>query len=234
VQPVCVNAAGAPVWGPAVAAAPEDLAAVERRPVLVRFLPAAAPVERTLKVNSAVTVSVPEGKEAALVAVKMEGNVLESLWPDQRGIGTAIRLTLGDCPFSRDEGGKPAPIPPQAKQQLSRFSPTFLVDGSNATKERGNRNFGVLAGDLREVVEGMYETLCNTYEATTLPVPNRDLRPQETWQATLPLFVLVEGKRQVHDLSLTLTKPTPTPIIPHVGFVLSPGGVSCPALDASA
>jgi hypothetical protein len=205
-QPVCVNAGGARQWGPAVPAAPEDLAVLERRPALVRFQAPTAMTERTLKLNGAITISLfQKGSDQEVFSEKMEGNGLESAWPDQRGIGTALRLTLADCSFTREAGDKTAVPPPRAKELLTQFSPTFLVDAGNAAKERGLRNFNVLPPAQRETVEGLYETVCNTYEATTLPVPNRALQPQETWQAKLPLFVLVKGKRQMHDILLTLT-----------------------------
>jgi S1-C subfamily serine protease len=204
-QPVCVNGAGARFYGPATSAAPEELAPLERRPALIRFQPAADPVERTLRLNSAVTITIVEGNDRAVLTEKMDGTVLESLWRDQRGIGTAIRLTLADCPFTRELSGKTVVPPPQAKQMLSQFAPTFLVDGTNATKERGKRNFTVLPQTYQGTVESMYESVCNTYEATTLPVPNRELRPQETWQAKLPQFVKVKDRWQIHDIFLTCT-----------------------------
>jgi len=51
----------------------------------------------------------------------------------------------------------------------------------------------------------MYETVCNTYEATTLPLPNRVMQPRESWPASMPMFVLARGKRQLQDIFVTCT-----------------------------
>ncbi len=129
------------------------------------------------------TLTVYKGKDSGTLIEKMEGNVLESLNPDPRGIGTFIRLTLGSCPFTRETTGKTVVPPRQAQTILSQYSPTFLVDGSNACKERGKRNFQVITPLYRDIVESMYETMCNTYESTILPLPNRTVQPLETWSA---------------------------------------------------
>jgi hypothetical protein len=144
-----------------------------------------------------------KGKDSVTVSQKMDGKALESLSPDPRGIGTFIRLTLGDCPFTRKGGGQELAPPPQTRALLSQYSPTFLVDASNACKERGKRNFTVLPQTYRETVEHMYEDVCNTYESTTLPLPNRTVKPLESWPARMPLFVLANGKRRLQDIFVT-------------------------------
>jgi hypothetical protein len=203
-QPVCAGPGGRR-WDSAVAVAPDDLVPVERKPAAVRFQPPAAAVERTLQMKTTTTVTVYQGNEGLVFREKMEGNILESLWPDQRGTGTAVRLTLADCPFTREAPGKTLVPPPQAKALLAQFAPTFLVDGGHACKERGRRNFAVLPPAYRDMVEGMYETVCNTYEATTVPLPNRTLQPGESWDARMPMFVLVKDKRQIQDLFVICT-----------------------------
>ena len=47
--------------------------------------------------------------------------------------------------------------------------------------------------------------ICNTYEATILPVPNQQLQPQQSWTGQMPLFVLDEGKRLIQEIHLTCT-----------------------------
>jgi hypothetical protein len=178
---------------------------LERRPTLLQFKAATAMQERTLKLDSTVTLKIYRGRELGSIVEKLEGNVLESFWPDQRGIGTAIRLTLGNCPYSRESPILKLVPPPQAQNLLRQYSPTYLVDAINTTKERGNRNFNILPAQYRELVESMYETVCNTYEATTLPLPNRTLQPLESWPARVPMLVLVEKKRQFQDIFLTCT-----------------------------
>ena len=205
-RPVMVNAAGATQWDTATPLALAALPILDRKPALLQFKAPTAAIDRTLKLQSKDTMSVYRGNaSAALWTEKMEGDVLESLKPDPRGTGTFIRLTLGKCPFTREEARQTLVPPPQAQAILSLYSPTFLVDASHACKERGKRDFQILNPQFRDAVESMYETVCNTYEATTLSVPNRMVQPLESWPAHMPLFVLLEGKRQIRELHLTCT-----------------------------
>lgn len=203
IQPVLVKASGQTVWEKAIAVPFESHAVLERKPALLQFKPPSAAIERTLKAHSALKATIYKGKESLTLSQKMEGNVLESLSPDQRGIGTFIRLTLADCPFTREAAGETLTPPRQAQALLSQYSPTFLVDAGNACKERGKRNFNIIAPLYRDTVERMYETICNTYESTTLPLPNRTVQPLESWPARMPMLVLLRGKRQIQDIHLT-------------------------------
>jgi len=205
VQPLLVNAAGAKRWGTARPVAATALAVIDRRPALLQFKPPTSPSQRTVRMKSTQTVSLYERAEMRVFGGKMDAGLLESLGPDPRGIGTFIRLTLGQCPYSQELAGKTLVPPPQAYTNLSRFSPTFLVDAGNACTERGKRNFNIVAPMYRKLVESMYELICNSYESTTLPLPNRMVQPLETWPARMPMFVLVNGKRQLQDIYVTCT-----------------------------
>lgn len=204
-QPVLVKASGQTERVKAIAIPADSQIVLQRKPALLQFKPPHAGIDRTLQLDSDVALTVYQGKSSATLREKMAGKVLESLSPDSRGIGTFIRLTLADCLFTQETGDKKLQLPPQARQLLSQFSPTFLVDAGNACKERGKRNFNVLAPKYRSTVESMYETVCNTYESTTLPLPNRVVQPRESWPARMPMFVLARGKRQLQDIFVTCT-----------------------------
>ncbi len=204
-QPVLVKASGQNEWAKAAPVPAEAQIIVERKPASLHFKPPKTAIERTLELNSDVALTIYQKKEDTVFREKMDGKVLESLSPDPRGTGTFIRLTLADCPFTREAGGKTLQPPPSAVSLLKQFSPTFMVTNANSCKERGKRNFNGLAPDQRDTVEGLYETLCNTYESTTLPLPSRMLNPQETWTARMPMFVLARGKRQIQDIHVTCT-----------------------------
>lgn len=205
-RPVFFNAVGVRQWDVATAVPEEAQVVLERQPASIQFKPPTAAIERTVELNSVVTLNVYRGQNrAAVLTQKMESTALESLHPDPRGIGTFIRLTIGKCDFRREAGSETLTPPAKANAQFTQYSPTFLVDATHACKERGLRNFRRLPPDTRGVVELMYESLCNTFEATTLPVSNRVMRPGETWPAQVPLFVIREGRRQVLDLHLMCT-----------------------------
>lgn len=205
-QPVFVNALGARQWDTATVVSEDAQVVLERKETLIQFKAPDGAIERTVQLNSAVTLSVYRGQtKSGVLSQKMEGNALESLGPDARGLGTFVRLTIGKCAFTREAAGQTFAPPAQAPALLAQYSPTFLVDASHTCKERGIRNFRILSPDVRDTVERMYETVCNTFEATTLPVPGRVVRPGEQWQAQVPMFVIREGRRQIMELHLTCT-----------------------------
>jgi S1-C subfamily serine protease len=206
VQPVLVNAAGVSLWDAAQPLAWEPQLVLERQPATLQFKTPPSPIERSLKLTRSVTASLFRGNDAPVTFTsKMEADVLESLGPDTLKRGAGIRLTIGKSAFVRESPGKKDVPPPQANAALSLFSPTFLVSFNNSTIERGGRDFRVLKQPYRDTVENMYENVCNTFETTTLPFPNRAVRPLESWPARVPMLVRVEGKRQIHDLHLTCT-----------------------------
>jgi S1-C subfamily serine protease len=202
-QPILVKVSGQSEKAKTIPVPADAQVVLERKPALLQFKAPSAATERTLQLDSDVTLTVYQSKEDTLLREKMKGKVLESLSPDQRGIGTFIRLTLADCPFTREKGGQTIEPPQQTLALLKQFSPTFLVDAGNACKERGKRDFNVVSAVYRDAVESMYETVCNTYESTTLPLPNRMVQPLESWQARMPMLILSRGKRQVQDIFVT-------------------------------
>ena len=131
------------------------------------------------------TFSLYRDKDVYTATQKLEGPVLESLHPDRRpgNLGTGVELTIGTCKITRETPSRKINAPSDAVATLSRCSPSFLVDNTNACKERGNPNFKVLKSPTREFVESFYEMVCNTFEATTLPVPNREMQPLQSWPA---------------------------------------------------
>ena len=95
--------------------------------------------------------------------------------------------------------------PRQISAYLSMYSPSFLVNAKNEAKERGMRSFQAVPPAYREVVEDMFETVCNSWEMTTLPLPNRVVKPRESWPARVPMLVQVDDKRQVQFLHVSCT-----------------------------
>jgi hypothetical protein len=207
VRPTFVNGHGELQWGPAMPVPFEAQAVVDRKPALLQFKAPSSPIERTLKMNynQTVTLHGSLGKPGEF-KTKMESNLLESLSRDPRGIGTFVRLTQGKTEFVRqtpdDQIGTP---PPQAIDWLSKYSATFMVNDNHMCRERGKRTFNGLPASVRQTVESLFETVCNTFEATTLPLPNKMLEPMQTWEARLPTFVLIQNRRQQQNLHLTCT-----------------------------
>jgi hypothetical protein len=204
-QPIILDGAGGERFGPARPVPFEQVLVLERIPARLRFEAPTRPTERTLHLTSNSTVTIFKEQESMAVSQKVDGHMLETLKVDTRGLGTGITLALAPPRFTREVGGQKFEAPAAIGTYLSMFSPSFLVDANNRARERGNRSFAAVPPPHREAVEQLFEAVCNTWEVTTLPLPNRLVRPQESWPARVPMLVLVEGKREVRFLHVTCT-----------------------------
>src|SRR5262249_41630826 len=92
VQPVVGTAAGAPGWGAARASEFTQGMAVDRKEAKLEFKPPADGIERTLRMLSNSSTTLFRGDKSLTFSEKMDGYVLEHLFPDSRGLGTGIRL----------------------------------------------------------------------------------------------------------------------------------------------
>jgi S1-C subfamily serine protease len=204
-QPVLLTASGARRRGPAQVVPFEPALVLDRKGVLLQFKGPAAPVDRTLRMVSNTTMTFIRGTDSRSLGFKMDGDVLEQSKPDVRGLGTGVVLTIGRPVFTREIAGRVLQAPPDFTTYLSKFSPSFLVDANNRAKERGNRVFTSVPAGARETVESFFETVCNTWEITTIPFPNRMVSAGDRWPARVPMLTLVEGKREVQWLHLVCT-----------------------------
>src|SRR5262249_23728566 len=107
--------------------------------------------------------------------------------------------------FTQERGSRKMELPGELSAYLARYSPSFLVNGKNEAKERGNRTFEAVPVEAREIVEALFENVCNTWEITTIPFPNQTVKPQQSWQARVPMLVLAEKQRHVQFLHLNCT-----------------------------
>jgi hypothetical protein len=187
-----------------VAVPAEARAPLDRRAATIQFKAPPSPIERTLKLSSHTKVTLFKGSSSLKLEDKMQGNVLEALQPEP-GKGTRVRLVFGDCPYSSQVGDRTAEPPPQAHAILRKHSPTFTISAGHACVAVTKHHFKDLRSVHRDAVNEMYQTICNTYEGTTLPVPNRTVRPQESWPAQMPLYVFRSGKLTIQDVFLTCT-----------------------------
>jgi hypothetical protein len=206
VQPVVVHGNGSTVWEPAISVVYDPEMVLERREALIEFKPPTGPVDRTLKLtrNTNLTSFLKTGQISPF-SQKMDCDILESLSPDSRGTGTGVRLTMGESSFIQEVNGTKQVMPPETVTGIRDSYPTFLVDATHTCKERGNRTFSNVAPAFRPVTAAMFETFCTTYEATTLPVPNRTVKPLEKWPAKFPMLVIRDNRRTVNDVHLTCT-----------------------------
>jgi hypothetical protein len=203
IQPMA-SGAGGPQWGKSVAVPAEAQNPIERRAAMIQFKLPTSPIERTLKLNSQVLLNIFSGEKSSVLEEKLEANAVEFLRPDP-GKYTPILLVFGNCPYTRRAGDKVLNAPPQANQILRRYTTSWTIDAGHALKSFSRNKFTRLSSPYRDTVIEMYNTICNTYEETALPLPNRMVGPQETWPAKMPLAIVRNGKRTIQDIEVTCT-----------------------------
>jgi predicted Zn finger-like uncharacterized protein len=204
-RPMVTDAAGVTTWAAARTVPFDPALVVERRPADLRFKVPTAPLQRTLHVTNNSTVKFFGGGSAEVESNKMDGYMLEVSFPDTRGLGTGIRLHLDQPRFSREAGGEVVRATDSVSDHVSLFCPTYLVAGNNSVREFGLPNFDAVRPENREMILRLFEAVCNSWEATALPFPNRTLQPQETWPAHIPMLVRNGPRKVARAINVTCT-----------------------------
>jgi tetratricopeptide (TPR) repeat protein len=205
IQPVLTDSGDATHWGSAVVYSPSDLPPLERKEALIteNF---ERQGQRTIKLTASVTAHVSKGTKQTLYRDSMEVEALETAQKEARG--GRLSLFPGARKFTiTDMNGKVHPLTPDAQALLRGRSMTFHVDPQGALLQRTvpvlTPNFAL---ELREDFEDLVHKIANSYEMTCLPVPNRKIQAQESWEARVPLILTYQGRNQrIVDMLLTCT-----------------------------
>jgi tetratricopeptide (TPR) repeat protein len=130
---------------------------------------------------------------------------LEAAQKDPRG--GRVDLFVGANTFTEAEmDEKPRPLTPQAQQLLYNRELTFALDPQGTMRQRRIPALPPRAPEeLRADFAVLVHRIANSYETTCLPVPNRRVEAQETWQAQVPLLLTYQDKKREVVLDLTCT-----------------------------
>ena len=226
-QPVIANSAGVTTWASAHAIPFDPAVVIERKSAMLRFKAPTGPIQHTLHMTSNTTINAFGGEQAGEMSQKMDLYVLETLAPDTRGLGTGVRLYLGRPRFTRESAGKVLDAPAAIGEYITRFHPSYLVIGDNSVKEFGRpTSFVSVPPPHRKQVTELFEAVCNTWEVTSVPLPNRTVQPQDTWPGKIPMLVSIGPKKEARTLDLTCTyEGTRTVDGVEQGYVLLAGVV---------
>ncbi len=203
IQPVLTDGAGVTHWH--TAASVKLGTPLQRVPATLRLkLDQAGEHSVTMKYSEGVTVY--EGKRKFTEGLTFDANLLEIVTP-KSGAGAEIRVWVGANRFAEVLDGRQRTLDAQYHRRLSALlSPTFKVDGSGKMRQRvtPNVNPNIIPRD-KAILEGMIDRFCNAYEQSILIMPNRELAPMQSWQASIPNFVGKGRKAKVVDIILTFT-----------------------------
>jgi hypothetical protein len=204
IQPVLVNAAGASHWGEAVSYRHDPGSVLERKDVVLGFKGPDKPAERTLRMTSKEAATLYMAGKSLRRSEQMDADALESARPDPTG--THIILTMARPRFSKEFGGRTLIAPPQLGAHTARFAPRLVVGLRGEIRAIVvPRDFNVVPPPYREAVGDFFETVSNTWQMTTVPLPNKETKPGEAWTARIPWLVVTGKTKESYALVLTCT-----------------------------
>lgn len=199
VQPVVVLAKREH-WG---APQPFDISqAVERLPadLVAKF----DVKERTVHLKSSQSLSLAKGKEKVVFADKVELDILEVIGPDPKGF--RVSTTYGPPSITFEERGRQGKVAADVVNLIRQFPPSFIVDATNKLRVRIEVSSKAKIPPLVLEQAREHQThIFNAYEAAHFILPNRNLKPGETWRVQLPLLFKGGVKSELADLVLTCT-----------------------------
>jgi hypothetical protein len=208
IQPVLTDQGGATHWGRAAAYTPSGLPPLERTAAVLRQDFEKQP-QRTIKLVGKFQLCAFKGASEFLLQDFMELEALETCKADPRG--GPFHLFLGAHKATTEANGKTQPLFPRAQALLRGRNMTFITDPSGTLLRRTvpvlNPPYPL---DLRLDYAELVDQIANAYEMTCLSIPDRELQPQETWRARVPIFLTnplpgQQAKKQSADLLLTCT-----------------------------
>lgn len=198
VQPVVETEKGAR-WA---SAAPQAFAAAwERSPAQLK-LDFAQVKERTVNVRQSENLRVGSGKKARLIRETAEAEALEIMSPEAKG-GSSVRLVIGSTKLTGTVGDRTHSLSSEGQKILKGWGPNFYMDGAGSMKERGDPNvMNSLPSEYQEDVRELYNMSANAFESATLPLPNKLVSPNETWQSKHSMIYIGRSLRLFMDFHL--------------------------------
>ena len=202
-QPALVDGAGKAQW---LAVEPWEPAAppLERRPALLMHKIEAG--ERKAQVSSQATVTVRDGTDRPYVFnVGVRADLDEDVKADSDGAALHVRLARFQFEFAQD--GIPALVEKvlgAALAATSKIKSNWRLDPAGTVSKR-TVNLDDVPAAVRKEVSEFDERLAQAFDLLSLHLPNRELRPLESWthqrpwnKSTLDLTATYEGRR-VHQ-----------------------------------
>ena len=193
IQPNITNAAGVQQWGAATTYKPSDLPPLERIPVKLAFN--AVTEDHSLQLTSKFEFSMHKGKFRESEAAIMHMEVLEN--QTATPTGTDIKLALGNGGFTTVLNRKivKGAWSPLALAKVRHGVFPFKTDAAGKIVNFGFITYKDKAINVAEDANSMSGIFVSTYQATNLSVPNREVKPLETWNTNVRLLV-GSGKRR--------------------------------------
>ena len=196
-QPYYVDGKGVKRW---VAASPKTfMPPIDLEPVVLNIKHEMAQRPLLLKTNARLKMFV-EGQEAALSS-HLEVPMMEKVQPMPPG--ARVQLFYGAAKHSVQLNGKPIGKDPLV-DQLKTITSELQVD------EKGNfgqhrLNLARVHPRLRADMADFHDQIAQALEMINLAIPNREVKPDETWKTDRPLALFTSTKSDKGIMEITCT-----------------------------
>jgi S1-C subfamily serine protease len=203
-QPVLTLNSNQRIYGPAAKATSASSAPLDRVAANLAFNFTAAP-ERTLDIVANLNLQLVNGKQKFDVEQKLTTDVLETLTP--RGAEIGSRLSVNKAEVSANAGGKvERPFSSQAIDLFRSFNYTFTMSSQGKLTEVGNPVWSArIPADIRTDADEVVAMLRNTYETTSITLPNKQTQPLETWTSNITMLLNAGRTKEPVDVALKCT-----------------------------
>src|SRR5205085_6569811 len=129
------------------------------------------------------TIKIGKGREKYQETDRMNLEVLEAV--DKTPHGASIRLVWGKGQFALDLDGRRIPMKPGVYAAINKHVHGFQCDPKGALSSFGFVKFNLRDRLAAEEANDMAQTFLTSYQFVSLPMPNRDVKPSETWDAKI-------------------------------------------------
>jgi len=200
-QPVFVNQAGVKQWGATSNFKPTDSPPLDR--VDANLTANIAPGERSLKLSTRSVMRMTRGKEKHAESDIMNLEVLETLSNHPKGAN--LGLVWGKGQFLEEFNGKRVPRRPAAYASIRNHVHGFACNETGGLITFGFVKFNFKDPLVNQDANDMVHFFLSSYQFVSLPLPNREVKPQESWPVKIRLLMGREKKKDVMDVVLTCT-----------------------------
>jgi hypothetical protein len=206
-RPSYVNGAGKKFWVSATTFVPAP--AVDREPAALVLRHEAG--QRSMELKSKMTLKMfpPEGVNAKprSLLVNMETRLTEQTQAaSPQGLAT-VTLNYRRYGLGLSIDGKPAPKNPRIQKivdSIKFLSARLVVDGQGNIKAN-QVDLSRVPRLAREDLADLHSQIGESIEAIAVPVPNREVRPGETWQSLRKLPIVVGSAVERAVLAMNFT-----------------------------
>lgn len=195
-QPVATDADGKSQWG-----APRafDVASpVDRIPASLT-INLTGEKERSVRLKIVEFVQFSSPKDQSTSEDGVELDLLEVLSPEPRGAAVRTGFALPQLTRIVDQAQKP--VSPSVPGLLQQMAPSYVIDETNKLQSFAGKILNPkIPTDVRTRSEDYFVEISLAYQAANFIMPNRELRPGDSWQVQLPLMFKTEAGAETVDL----------------------------------